>query len=507
MITPGFFGLFNAHRGLIATQNAMNTVNHNVTNANTAGYSRQRVDLSAYLPYATPALHNPEGGQYGQGPTVQQVTRSRDRFLDAQYRLSNGALGRDIDVRNALQQIEGILGEPSTSGINAAIQRFFDAAQEMSLHPESVAVRNQYSQQATDMVHVFRQQANQLLDLRTTLVGDPLSPGTLSTSQIAIQTDSVNDKLNAIVNLNKSIVSVESSSANANDLLDQRDQLLDELSQLVDIQVTTLDTGQINLSIAGQTMIRATTLVDTLQVTLNPGPVPLPDDLPVLISTVNGGVTLNDGAGTDITAGSLKGISDMGGNNPAFSSIRSVLGKLDALIGAVAAEVNTLQTTGRDQYGNLGAAMFTLNPGLSAQTPDIFHWEVNPVIQGDPKRIAAAEDDATAPGNYAGVGDGRNALAIAQLRDQAIAALGAGFVDYFNGVISRLGIDAKSYTDASLAGRNLVQSVDMQRQSVTGVNIEEEMIDLLRYQRAFEATSKTIQVFDEVYRTIINMAG
>jgi flagellar hook-associated protein 1 len=507
MITPGFFGLFNAHRGLVATQNALNTVNHNVTNANTAGYSRQRVDLTAYFPYAVPTLNGPDGGQLGQGPTVQQVTRSRDMFLDAQYRLSNGVLGMNTSYRNALQQVEGIIGEPSTGGLNSSIQNFLDSAQEMSLHPESSAVLNDYIQHAVDMLNVFQQQANQLISVRTNLVGDPTVPSTLATSQAAIQVTQINEKLQAIVNLNKSIVTVQSSGANANDLLDQRDLLVDQLSGLVDVKVDNLSTGQINLSIGGQMMIQGNNLLDTLQITTNAGPVPAPDDVPALISTVNGGVVLNDGTGAEITSGSLKGIVDMGGNNPNFSTIRSVLGKLDTLAQTIVDQVNTLQTTGRDQYGNLGTAMFTLNAGMSTQALNIFHWEVNPTVQGDPKRIATAADDASAPGNYAGIGDGRNALKIAQLRDQTFAALGTGFVDYLNGVVSKLGIDTKSYEDSTASQSSLLQSVDLQRQSVSGVNIEEEMIDMLRYQRAFQATSKTIAMFDDVYKTIIEMAG
>lgn len=196
----------------------------------------------------------------------------------------------------------------------------------------------------------------------------------------------------------------------------------------------------------------------------------------------------------------------MGGNDPNFSSVRSVLGKLNDLISTIAQEVNALHNAGRDQYGNLGVDMFVLDPALSPQALDIFHWKVNPAIQSDPKLIATAADDPSAPGNYAGIGDGRNALAIAQLREQTFGPpLGTGFIDYLNGVTSKLGIDTRSYENSSRAQNNLIQSVDMQRQSVSGVNIEEEMIDLLRYQRAFEATSKTIGIFDEVYRAILSM--
>jgi flagellar hook-associated protein 1 FlgK len=512
MITPGFFGFYNAHRGLVATQNALNTVSHNISNANTAGYSRQRVDLEAYTPYTTPNMHQLIGGQLGQGPWVQQVTRSRDVFLDAQYRSSNGTLGLDTAIRDALQQVEGILTEPSVSGINSAIQNFFDSAQELSLHPESMAVRANYIQQAIDMVNVFQQQGLQLSDLRRNLVGDPAVAASLDTSQLAISVNDVNTLLGNIAAINRSIISVKASGAQPNDLMDQRDKLLDELSNLVDIEVTNYDNGQIDLSIGGQTMIRSADQVDSLEVVVNPNappgpPIPTYDDVPAFVQTVNGGVVLNNGAGAEITAGRIKGISDMGGNDPNLSTVRGVMEKLDALLDTIVTQVNLLQQTGRDITGALGPPdIFFNDPALNpTETLNLFHWRVTQSVITDPGEVAAAIDDATAPGGFAGVGDGRNALNMAQLRDQTFAALGTTFIDYFNGITSKLGIDTRSYQNTSSSQEGLVQAVDLRRQSVSGVNVDEEMIDMLRYQRAFEATSKTIQMFDDVIKTILSI--
>ena len=207
MITPGFFGMYNAHRGLIAAQNALSTINHNISNANTAGYSRQRVDLMAYNAYATPTPSQLSAGQIGQGPILQQVTRSRDQFFDAQFRLSSGGLGMNETMRDALSQLEGILNEPSTSGVNDALQSFFSAAQELSINPQSSAVRSTFIQQALDMVDVFQQQGLQLSDLRQNLVGSPLSPTSFVTSQLALTVDDINQKLSSIAAINQSIVS------------------------------------------------------------------------------------------------------------------------------------------------------------------------------------------------------------------------------------------------------------------------------------------------------------
>lgn len=510
MITPGFFGLFNAYRGLLASQNAMSTINHNISNANTPGYSRQRVDLAAADAYALPTPSQLTAGQIGQGPVVQKITRSRDFFLDTQFRLANGKLGLNASGKDTLSQIEGVMNEPSTGSVNGTMQNFFDSAQELSLHPESTATRTNFTQQAMDLISIFQLQANQLADLRRNLVGDPLYPTSFSTSQLAVTVSDINSKLDSIATINRNIVSIKSSGAEPNDLYDQRDKLLDDLSQLVDISVNNYDNGQIDLSIGGETMIRGGKLVDTLESVENTGAAPTPDDVPSLVRTVNGGVVMNDGSGSEISEGRLKGILNLGGNDPSYSTVRGVLGRLDTLLGTIVDEVNTLQTAGRDQDGNLGTTnpLFVNNPALNPGQPlDLFHWQVNADVVNNPRLLSAAIDDATAAGGFAGVGDGRNAKSMGQLRDQTFATLGTGMVDYLNGLLSRLSVDSQTFQNASSIQQNLAQSTDLRRQSLSGVNMDEETIDLLRFQRAFEASSRTIRVLDDVMQTILNLVS
>lgn len=507
MITPGFFGLFNAHRGLIAAQVALNTIGHNISNANTPGYSRQRVDLSQAPSYALPTNFQDTANQLGQGPAILQITRSKDVYLDGQFRLANAKLGMNSDGRDVLGQVEGIISEPTPDSLNNTLQTFFDAAQEMSLHPESTATRTSFVQQALDMVSIFQLQANQMADLRKNLVGDTADPSSFATSQLAVNVASINSKLSAITDLNNSIVSLKSTGAEPNDLMDQRDKILDDLSTLVDISVKNYDNGQIDLIMGGVTMIQGGRQIESLEVLQNPGPAPLPDDMPSLVRTVTGQVVLNDGAGQEITSGKLKGIINMGGNDPSLTTVRSILGKLDTLLNEVVTQVNALQVAGRDKNGNLNPpAIFQQNAALNpGQTLNIFHWEVNASVVTDTSLIAAAIDDPTATGGFAGVGDGRNATALAQLRDQTFAALGTNFTDYLTGSISKLSVDSSTFQNASKIQQNLTQAIELQRQAISGVNVDEETIDLLRYQRAFEATSKTIKTLDEIFQTIINM--
>ncbi len=513
MITPSFFGLYNASRGLMVAQNALSVVNNNITNANTAGYSRQSITLTPTDAYTVSTSYQNVPNQIGQGVNVQSITRNRDEFLDAQYRQANGYLGLDNATSTALQQVEGTINEPSTDGINTAIQTFFNSAQEMSTNPESSAVRAQFTQSGIDLVSTFQQKAQQLADYRKTLVGDPSDATSFTGSQLNITANTINDKLAAITNINQAIIKAKSSGAEPNTLMDQRDQLVDDLSKLVDVKITNYDSGQMDVSIGGQTMIQGSKQVDKLVVSQNTGTTPSPADVPSLITTQNGGVILNDGVGDEIASGTLKGISDMGGNDPTISTVYGVLSKLNTLLTSIVTDVNNLQvgdggtiSAGRDLNGNLSTTPIfvsdsTMNP---AQTLNIFHFKVNTDVINNPKLIAAASDDATAPGGFTGVGDGSNALKMANLL-KGINSLGTTYVEYLNATVSKLGTDTQSYQNKTTTQQTLVDSVQSSRQSISGVNTDEETIDLLKYQRAFEASSKVISTLNQIYQTIIGM--
>ena len=503
IISPGFFGLLNAHRSMTAIQSAIEMVNQNVSNANTAGYTRQQVILEAADPYPPMNLTQlRDTGLLGTGVQVDRIDRVRDNFLDGQFRLENGTLGNNETIQTVLTQLESILAEPSNTGISTAMQKFFDSAQALSIHPESMAARADYLQSATDMLQVFQQQANQLKDLRTNLVGDAAVAGSAAGSQLGLRVNEANEKLQTIASLNTQISTVTAAGGAPNDLLDKRDMLLDELSNLANISVTALANNQISVTLGGQTLIRGTQLIDTLQVIANPGAAPAPDNDPTLVQTVTGGTTLNSA----ITSGKIAGLLTIGGNGTSVTTVRGVMGELSTLFNTIATQVNTLQTGGRDMDGNATPpAVFDLAAG---STLAIFRYSMNATLQGDYRQIAAAIDDptATSPVGFAGVGDGRNALAIAQLKNTNLAALGnIKMTEYFNTTLSGLGVDSRAYVDRTQSQQNVVDTLETNRQSVSSVNIDEEMINLIKFQRAFEASSRLVRAYDEVAQTLIQL--
>ena len=529
MITPGFFGFFNTYRGLVTAQNALNTVNNNISNANTAGYNREEVDITEANPYQAPSTTQSSQIQIGQGSVVSDNTRVFDSFLATQFQNQSSLLGLDSQQNSVLNQIQGILSEPSDSGINDAVTNFFNAAQELSQNPQSDPVRQTFVQSAADLTTVANQVEGQLSDLRTNLVGDPTRPATLGTSQAAVTVNQVNEYLQGVAQLNQQIVTVTASGAQPNDLLDQRDELLNKLSQLVDINVNRNANGTVDVTVGtntppgGQTLVKGVDLIDTLQYVPNvtgvAGTLNDPVNCPGYVTTVNSGVVLNDPTAPAIASGQLQGILNMGAGDYGSpvslpgTSVMKVMQNLTQFMTQLTSQVNTVQLSGLDINGNPATQpIFQPNiPAAPPPSPYAVSFSVNPVLlaSGGTNLIAAAENDPTAAGppvGFAGPGDGRNALALGQLQEADIPNLGnMTFADYWNAQIAQVGVQGQTYSDRTTSQQNVVNAITQQVQSESGVDVDQETIDLLRYQRAFEASSKVMQALDEIMQTIIGM--
>ncbi|MBY0404557.1 MAG: hypothetical protein K2X66_11710, partial [Cyanobacteria bacterium] len=172
-----------------------------------------------------------------------------------------------------------------------------------------------------------------------------------------------------------------------------------------------------------------------------------------------------------------------------------------------------LQTTGRDLNGSDPTTNVPIFTPTAPVTPplEIMQYQVNTAVVNNPNLIAAASNTPAFP-LFSGQGDGSNALAMAQLRNKTITAfpatpLNATFQDFLNNSISKLGVDSKSFGDRTDTDNTLLADVNLQRQSVSGVNLDEELTDMLRFQRAFEASSKMITTFDDVIKGILSLVN
>jgi flagellar hook-associated protein 1 FlgK len=454
-------GLELAKRALMSQQFALTTTGHNIANADTPGYSRQRVNLEATDPMVSTI------GRIGTGVRVASVQHLRDLFLTGQYRQGNDQLGRWSSMQSALSEVENTLREPSDTGFNSVLSGFFNAWQLLSQNPESSAARASVREQASTLVNAFHQLSNRLSDLERSL-----------DNGVATQVAEINETAAELAQLNRQIQRSELGGQSANDLRDRRDQLLDELSQHVNVNViaqgnsiTRVFLG--SMEVVGQDSYRAL------------------GTRTVGAGTLTRTAVVWQGTLTEVTiqGGELSGV--MAARDEAVPEYRDML---DQLAGAIVSSVNALHATGSGLDGTAGYNFFDPTRTSAADIA------LSAAVTGDLSRIAASQSGE--------VGDNANALAIANLQN-ALAMNGdtSTFADYYAQLIGTIGTRAKEATDAKENAGLVVEQIEFSRQSIQGVSLDEETANLIRSQHAYAAAARVVSAVDSALNTLINEMG
>lgn len=525
-----FHGLEVAKRGLYAQQTSLSTVSHNVANANTPGYSRQVVDTTEFGPLQYPGLNKgTEAGQLGQGVDVQQIKRVRNTFLDYQFRNENRSLGEWEIKRQTLDKIQAVINEPSDTGLATVINEFFNAWHDLSTSPESITARKVVKQRGIELVESVQHLSRQLTDLDNDLK-----------DSIGIKVNEVNSTLNQVQELNHQIKVIENLGDNANDLRDRRDKLVDDLSKIVDVRVTEAS-GTYSLTIGGQVVLQN-------------------DAAPALLAfdPATGDVT------PGITGGEIKGLIDSRN-----TYVKTYQGQLDALVnGIVQGQVQaklpneytfptgtanmpfdavlpdgTVLTKGAPAPASLPKDTLITLEGLNGihqfgytqenptnQAPPFFvtvdgsstftaaNLKLNDLILNDERNIATSNATyVDSGGNTQAVkGNGDIALMIGEMTNQSIDYSGSGqtaivnngtIEDYFQSMIGQLGVQAQEAERTESNQSAVTQQIDTQRQSVSGVSIDEEMANMIKFQHAYNASARVITIIDSILDRIVNGMG
>lgn len=449
-----FLGLETARRGLATARNGMDVTGHNVANASTTGYTRQRADQVASDPYTVPSLGKPvTAGQLGTGVTVEQIERIRDNFLDGQIRTETSKLGNWQAQNDALSEIETIFTEPSDNGLSTLMSNFFSSWQELSKNAESSPLRTTVVQNAVSLANGFKHTYTQLETVKDNL-----------NQLMTIDINDINSKAQQIADLNTQIVNIKAAGDQPNDLMDKRDLLLDDLSKLTNYTVTDHGNGSISIDIG------SFNLVDGLTQSV-------------------GSFSSTDL--TNVTDGALNGI------NQALTKLQSYEADLNTLAANLIKTVNDAHTGGIDLNGNAGEIFFGSN--ASTASTDASDIAVNPDIQNDVNLVAAADSSDPSPGN------GTNALAIADLQSTLISGLSnVTFSDYYKNLIARLGVDSQESDRMVSNQQALVDQLTNRKDSISGVSLDEEMTNLMQYQYAYQGAARVVTILDSMLDTLIN---
>ncbi|MCM3079650.1 flagellar hook-associated protein FlgK [Brevibacillus invocatus] len=507
-----FHGLEVSKRGIFAQQTSLNTVSHNIANANTEGFTRQRTNMVATTGLPYPGLEaSREPGILGTGVQISELQRLREGFLDLQFRNENKHLGYWEAKSNGLMKIETIMNEPSETGLQKVMDQFWQSWQDLTKEPDSQAARAVVRQRAIAIAESFSAAHTSMKELQSDL-----------NDVIMAKVSEANSLAKQISNLNQQISDLVPHGYQPNDLYDQRDLLLDKLSKIVEVKVTNSTQGMINVTVDGQELVvgRASRTLATVQNTTT-GLVDITLD-GQLFTPQNGGL-----AGTLQTRGIAQ--VDANGSVTISGTIPDIQKRIDLLAANLTKQLNDLHRTGLnlDDIGLRSTSPsdipFFVNSNSLSTDPNTKDYptnagniSINPEILKSLNKIAAAKPDpnATPPGSSY-EGDPRMALEIAAIKFKIIQS-GNGptdlpetstLDDFYRYTIAQLGIDSQEANRMEKNTTILVGTVDAQRQSVSGVSLDEEMADMLRYQKAYSAAARMMTAVDEVLDKIINGTG
>ncbi len=502
-----------ARTALNSHQVAIETAGHNVANAQTEGYSRQRVEYAANFPQQW------SYGSVGTGVVVADVRRARDALLDVTVRRESGGEAAASARRELLGAVEEVFGEPSETGLANAMDAFWSSWSDLATNPTSRAAKSVVLQRggaAADTLNSFDARLGELRTQTTQRLDDSLT--------------AVNGLAARVARLNGQIVGTEVGGVrHANDLRDQRDKAVDELARYGDVQALERPDGSVQVLFGTHTIVDGIHSKSVARVADPLGRVALAmSDAPGRPLQPTGGSTQ---AMADFLNGDLRGAQD----------------QLDALANALARTVNEVHGRGRDAGGPAPAFFVdrgsnTFDPGASAfRTPlaagavTARTIGVNAALRDDPARVATSSDAARPTDNDV-------ALALAGLRTGATATVGGAatpavfrlpnrqappvvvpgpggwteppplddtaptrLADFYRSTVSGLAVRVQDAEATAEVRSTLATQARGRRDSVTGVNVDEELTSLMRAQQAYAAAAKVVNAADEMMRTLVEM--
>jgi len=484
-----------AKRGLFAQRLGIDITGHNVANATRPGYSRQRADLRSG------EVLKSSQGLLGTGVLSTNGGRLRNAFIDEQVRNSYGSFEDASTQRSVLSRIETKINELTTNGIGQQLTRFFNSFQTLSQQPEDLQPRINVVNQAKRLTDTFHTtfQAYQSAQKETI-------------DQLGIVLNQVNELGKAISQLDVEVLRLQSSGSDASDTKDQRDILIDELSKLANVKVSEDSRGSVIVSLGGTVIasragsLTLSTAFVTKETTFEGSDVAVPQLVIV-------GPPFNEDSAEDprlrlvnVTSGQLNGYLNVYNNLLTPGLIR-----LNTMANVLTEKVNEIHENGAGRYNpETGSA----ESGLSFFNPDVINTD-DLVLGNSASLIAIADEIYQDPNNVAGTEDeglpGNNVIAkqLAALLDErmflTVDEPTLTISEYNNLTTDEIATASFQAANLQEASESVLQQMQFQQQAVSGVSTDEEMANLINFQRAYDASAKVASTVNDMFLTILNM--
>ncbi|MDA8083974.1 MAG: flagellar hook-associated protein FlgK [Nitrospiraceae bacterium] len=527
---------------LMASQVAINTTSHNIANVNTPGYNRQEVILSVAIP-------SPSGNGYvGNGVTVESIKSSYDQFLQAQLVSQQQTYGRSDVLNQSMNQIQQIFNDAQGTGISSYLTDYFNAWNQVSANPEGQTERSLLLQKADSLVRAMQQAES--------AVSDVISNNNSSIDGTVTQ---INSLASNVAQLNDAIVRAEggANSGSANDLRMQRDNVINTLANLTELSYYTNPDGSVNITVGTRNLVEGTKTNLLSSSMNNSGMRSLSlDNVDVTSLVTKGQLGGMLAANTSIQSGPLFslrrlaaaltnevnlqhqsgfGLDGSNGNNffnplqlnlTANSAGATIAGAITSPASLTLDEYTIQFDPTATNYSVLdkqtGATVAT--GAYSSGSPIAFNgiqvtitgavtakdtFTVSPLTDAV-KNLSVAitsTDKIAASSTLAGIpGDNVNASAMANLVNNPLMDLGnSSLSGYYGGIVSSAGSVSAAASHTLKFDGSILDQIRNNRESVSGVSLDEEATNLIQFQRAYEAGAKIITVANELMQTLMRM--
>lgn len=458
---------------LYATRQGVDTAGHNIANAQTEGYSRQRVDLTQREPSET------RGVIIGNGAYVDTISRAHDQYVEKQLNNANQGSGETAARFEALKAMEGIYSPELNANIGDELSSFFQAIQDVANFPEELTVRTHLREVGTNLANSFKHVDTALRDHQKDL-----------SQRLIGETEEINGMLEKISDLNIQIAALEEGNRKvANDLRDQQDGLLRNLSTRMDINYYRSDNNMMVVRGPADTLLVERGAYSKLGVEARQSNSNLSD---IVVIGADGNMKTNI---TEVNrSGRLKGILDVRDR-----IIEDMALKNNTLARSVADEVNAIHKNGY---------------GLSAykNTTGRAFWEISSDINQAAKSLAVSQeiiDDTDAISMAVtpnAAGDNVNANNLLRLQTaRVLNNNNSSLMEYFANGVGNFGLEIVRADHDKQAADIVVSDLKSRREAVSGVSMDEEATNLMRWQSNFTASSRVITTVDEMLETVLSL--
>ena len=465
-------GILNlASKALAAQKTAIDVTGQNIANVSTVGYSRQSVVLET------------SGGSVdylnvtGDGVRVAAVQRSKDAFLQAQTLGETSTSGKESALQNAMAQVEPLFTDTTTTGLGTALQNFYNSWQDLANNPQGSAERQAVLSSAQTVVDNFHQLSQSMNDQLTQ-----------TNSSLTTTTDTISTSLKQVADLNAQIKILEVGGGSANQLRDNRDQLLKGLAQKVGISTQEQSDGTMTVTLGsssgGPTLVSGATASILGTDGGNPAAIMLK------ANAADGGTDVTAQISADARSGELGGALQV-----RDQLLPGFLGTLDQTASSLATQVNSLHASGTGLNGSTGVDFFT-SPTVTSGYSGLMALSIP-----SPNDVAASGTPST------GTGDNTNALALAGLKNGAITVGGSQTTvpGLYGSLVANVGVAVQNAAQGVSQSSAMLTQLDNLRESQVGVNMDEELSNLISFQKGYEGAAKLIVTGQEMIDTVLNM--